>query len=667
MKTSRHILIAIIIPSVLIILVLIIAILRILYSGKPEGDISQYMTILELILVLVLLAWIILQSFRNKAITQTISKQLETTREKYNALMETSADGALLLLEDRIIFANFVFLAMSGYTLGEMKTMKLADLIVETGADLDNLFKHQNEIGKTLSSEALIKCKRGDLREALLAVSGVQINGTNGMIIIVKDISGREKIEKESDHLLNELQSSLLQMNLPVATIIREFITCDMDIPILEAAHLMSRKNQDAIIVMRNQTQPVGILTDTDLRNRVVARRIDFGNPVYEVMTTPIIRIDEQSLLYQAVLKIREHGISHLAMEDKTGRITGILSTHDLLEVQHNSISYLIREIEIAESVESLKKIHDRIPVLTKILLEGGSRIRNITYMISTVTDAITQRLAEFAIEELGEPPARFALMALGSEGRREQTLVTDQDNAIVFEDVPNDRLAEVNRYFLYFGKKINLWLDRIGYRYCQGEVMAGNPQWCQSLSRWKKYFTEWVNTRSEESLLGIAVFFDFRIVLGMEQFGQELRRHIHKISEGKSAFFRMMAKEASGYDVPSELPVSFDVKNALAPLTDYIRVYSIQNQISETNSMLRLDRLSKRNIIKETDYHEMENVYNSLMQIRFNSQVNAILDNKAPDNMVHKEQLTAMERTLVAKSFSEIIHHQSSILDDFS
>ena len=110
--------------------------------------------------------------------------------------------------------------------------------------------------------------------------------------------------------------------------------------------------------------------------------------------------------------------------------------------------------------------------------------------MISTVADAITQRLIEFAIEEMGEPPARFAFMALGSEGRREQTMVTDQDNAIIFEDVPNEKYSEVNRYFLYLGEKINLWLDRIGYQYCNGEVMAGNPQWCQPLSRWKNYFS---------------------------------------------------------------------------------------------------------------------------------------------------------------------------------
>jgi CBS domain-containing protein len=384
-------------------------------------------------------------------------------------------------------------------------------------------------------------------------------------------------------------------------------------------------------------------------------------------MSSPITRINDQALLYEAILLIREQGISHLVVEDKNKSIMGIFSNDDLLEVQRNSISYLVKEIENAPSVDALKKIHEKIPVLTRILLSSGSRIRNISYFISTVTDAITHRLVEFAIEEMGKPPADFAFMALGSEGRREQTLVTDQDNAIIFEDVPNEKLAEVNRYFLYFGKKINLWLDRIGYRYCPGEVMAGNPQWCQPMSKWKKYFSDWINARSQEGLLGIAVFFDFRIVYGMDRFGDELRKHIHQSAAGKSMFFHLLAKEAAGYDIPAELPERFEVKNALSPLVDLIRVYAVHNRVAETNSMLRLEKLKRYNIIKQTDFLEIDTLYNRLMEIRFRSHVNAILNNEVPDNMIRQEELTTVEQTLVVKSFSEISRYQNMVLEDFS
>jgi signal-transduction protein with cAMP-binding, CBS, and nucleotidyltransferase domain len=488
-----------------------------------------------------------------------------------------------------------------------------------------------------------------------------------GIIIVSKDLSRKESIEKESINLMNELQSSILMMNLPVSSFVREHITCDMDMPVNEAASIMRRKDQNAIIVTKDTSQqPVGIVTDCDLRNRVVAREFSVNSPVFEIMSSPLIRIPDEALLYEAVLQIKEKAISHLAVEDRAGRIVGIFSNEDLLEVQRNSISYLIKEVSAAETIESLKKIHNKIPVLVKILLESGSRVRNITYLISTVTDAITHRLVE------------FAFLALGSEGRREQTLVTDQDNAIVFDDVPNEKFAEVNRYFLYFGKKINLWLDKIGYQYCQGEVMAGNPQWCQPISRWKKYFSDWINQKDQDGLLGVAVFFDFRIVYGSEKYADELRKHINKIIDGKKTFFRLLAREVSKYNIPTDIfkengsdapvaPEAFNVKNTISPLVDFIRIYSIQHHVSESNSLLRLEKMLRMNIIPEEEYHEIENIYSRMMEIRFRSQVNTILDNKSPDNMVTSEELTVIEQTMIRKTFSEIIRYQQNLLNDFS
>ncbi len=632
-------------------------------NGRPH-------TVLLLVLLLasvVLIGWIIYQAMQDERNRVKLSSQLGSSRDKYRALLETSTDGTILVLGEEIVFANFVFMAMSGYTMKEVLGMKISELLETRQSSPDVLAGSSADHGRTSTTEAWIRCKRGDMREVIIAVSGITLEGSGGSILVVKDISGRDRLEKESMDMMNELQSSLLQMNLPVSSIIREHIFCDLDLPVIDAAGIMSRKGEDAIIVMKDNKRPVGIVTDSDLRDRILAEGKDPGSPISEIMSSPITRISEQALLYEAILKVREQGISHLVVEDKNKNITGIFSNDDLLEVQRNSISYLVKEIDAAGSVDALKKIHDKIPMLARILLYSGSKIRNITYMISTVTDAITHRLIEFAIEEMGEPPAEFAFMALGSEGRREQTLVTDQDNAVIFEDVPNERLAEVNRYFLYFGKKINLWLDRIGYRYCPGEVMVGNPQWCQPISKWEKYFGDWINARSEEGLLGIAVFFDFRIVYGMEQFGDELRQQINKSVAGKPLFFQLLAKEAAAYKIPPDLPDLFDVKNALSPLVDMIRVYSVHNQVSETNSMLRLEKLHKYNIIEESDFQEIDTVYNRLMEIRFRSHVNAILNNEIPDNMIRQEELDTVERTFVSKSFSEISRYQARILNDFA
>jgi PAS domain S-box-containing protein len=669
------------VPIILIIILFLVAATLVNHYFNARAEWIYYAIIFDFILIAVLLAMVVRKVFKDDASHQQFREKLAESNEKYKALMETSADGAVIIVDREIIYANFIFLAMSGYTLAELLKIKFEDLIIrktDPEFTLEGFYEELGDIGHTKNMEAWISCKRGEMREVILTASRVDFMGKKGIILISKDLSRKERIEKESINLMNELQSSILMMNLPVGSFTREHTACDMNVSIHEAASVMRRKNQDAIIVTKDANQPVGIITDSDLRNRVVAREVDFRRPVFEFMSSPLMRISDQSLLYEAVLQIKENSISHLVVEDRGGRIVGIFSNEDLLEVQRNSISYLIKEVDAAETVESLKKIHDKIPVLVKILLESGSKVRNITYLISTVTDAITHRLVEFAVDEMGEPPAKFAFLALGSEGRREQTLVTDQDNAIVFDDVPNEKFAEVNRYFLYFGKKINLWLDKIGYQYCKGEVMAGNPQWCQPISRWKKYFSDWINQKKEEGLLGVAIFFDFRIVYGSEKYAEELRRHINKIIDGKRTFFRLLANEVAKYSIPTDIfknngqettpgqGESFNIKNAISPLIDFARVYSIQNHVSESNSLLRLEKLLRLNVIPEEEYHEMENMYSRMMEIRFRSHVNAILDNKAPDNMVTRDELTIIEQTLIRKTFSEIIRYQGKILEDF-
>jgi PAS domain S-box-containing protein len=636
-----------------------------------------YAAISAVVFAAIIMFLLIRQILRDETERQKTREKAESADEKYRSLLETSAEGTLMIVDREIVYANFVFLALCGYTHKELESIKFEDLVKgkeKPGLSLDNLYEELAEPGRTKNLEASITTKRGVVKDLVLSISRTETGGIPGFIVISKDMSGRDRMEHESQHLRHELHSSILMMNLPISSFKREIISCSMESSIRQAAELMKRKRHNAIIITKDKDDPVGIVTDKDLRSRVVAENTDTGNPVYSIMSSPLQRISDQALLYEGILQVKEKKISHLVVEDKIGNITGIFSRKDLLEVQHNSISYLIKEVERAESVDTLKTIHNKIPVLVKILMESGARIQNVTYMISTVADAITHRLIEFAIEEMGEPPARFTFMALGSEGRREQTLVTDQDNAIIYEDVPNEKMSETGRYFLNFGKKINLWLDRIGYQYCKGGVMAGNPQWCQPLARWKNYFTNWITERSEEGLLGVAVFFDFRIVYGEQQFATELRQHIHRTVSGNEMIFSFLAKEVSEYKIPlnifngaSEgLPESFNVKNALSPLTGLMRIYALQNRIGESNSLQRLEKLLRLNIIPEPECQELENMYSRLMEIRFRSQVNAILANRAPDNMVEQEELTALERTMVRKTFSEIKRFQDMVVAEF-
>jgi CBS domain-containing protein len=441
-----------------------------------------------------------------------------------------------------------------------------------------------------------------------------------------------------------------------------------MNQTVFEAATLMSRNDHDAVLIIQDDRKNIGIVTDTDLRNRVVAGEFPIEKPVYEIMSSPVITIPNQALLFEAILLVKEKGISHLAVADRKGEIVGIFSNKDLIDVQRNSISYLIKEIKSAKTILTLKNIHNKIPGLVKTLLDSGARIQNITHLISTMTDATTERVVEFAIEEMGKPPVNFAFLALGSEGRREQTLVTDQDNAIVYEDVPYEKMADINKYFLYLGQKINLWLDRIGYNYCEGEIMAGNPQWCQPVSKWKDYFTNWITNESINGSLGISIFFDFRTVFGDPQYATQLKAHIDKTTYDRADFYKRLADDTLKYKMPVNIFKSattgspsaktevMDLKTGIMPITDFARIYSLYHRISESNTILRLEK---------AEFEEIIHAYDFLMSVRFKRQISALLENETPKNIISAQDLTEIERSTIRSIFLQIITYQSRLVND--
>jgi len=632
------------------------------------------------LIISLLLISLIRQSLNSEKTRALAEKELKTSKEKYEALVETSPDGTIMFIDGKFVYANIIFLAMTGYNQNEISQLNFKDIFIKKSDpdfSLEKLEKILDESGKTTNYESQVISKGGKMRDVIVMASAIQYLENEGIIFIIRDITRKEQLGMEKDVLSDELQSSLLLMNLTVTSFMKEPVRCHMNQTIIEAASLMSRNDHDAVLIIQDDRKNIGIVTDTDLRNRVVAGEYPFDKPVFEIMSSPVITISDQALLFEAILLVKEKGISHLAVADRKGEVVGIFSNKDLIEVQRNSISFLIKEIKSARTILTLKAIHDKIPGLVKTLLDSGAKIQNITHLISTMTDAITERVVEFAIEEMGKPPVIFAFLALGSEGRREQTLVTDQDNAIIYEDVPYDKMADINKYFLYLGQKINLWLDRIGYNYCQGEIMAGNPQWCQPVSKWKDYFTNWITNESINGSLGISIFFDFRTVFGDPQFASQLRSHIDKTSYDRADFFKRLAEDTRKYKIPVNIFKSagsdsqsakaevMDLKTGIMPITDFTRVYSLYHKISESNTILRLEKIFQKGELEKVEYEELIHAYDFLMGVRFKRQITALLENEIPKNIISAQDLTEIERNTIRSIFSHISALQSRLVDD--
>jgi len=469
--------------------------------------------------------------------------------------------------------------------------------------------------------------------------------------------------------------------NLPVDNIYnQELVYCDQDLPIRTAAAVMSEHNSSSIFIREPGADFVGVVTDNDLRKKVTATGFDILKPVSEIMSSPLCTISSNSLIFEALMEMMKKNIKHLAVRDTNNEVVGVITNRAFLKAQGQSPFFIVREIARAKFINQIVQIRQQIPRLIQTLINTGAKAKNITRFLTTVSDAILQKIIGFAFDEMGPAPAKFVFMVLGSEGRKEQTLKTDQDNAILFEDVNAKSRKEVMKYFLKFGEKVCNWLDQAGYALCKGDVMAKNPKWCQPLATWKNYFSQWIHKAEPEALLQSSIFFDFRGAYGDMDLIDELRRHLFGSLEGWPGFFRHLTENALYFTPPigffrnflveskGEHRDTFNIKAAMQPVVDYARIYALQHNIEETNTFERLNQLLTRKKISLQQHNELDTAYSYLMQQRFVTQVKtAIAENLEPNNYVNPKQLSRIEQTMLKEIFKHIENFQDKLRFDFT
>jgi signal-transduction protein with cAMP-binding, CBS, and nucleotidyltransferase domain len=613
------------------------------------------------IVLIIILFYIIRQSLMIENKRLAAEQNLRISRERYKSLVEASTEGTLLIVQDKIVFSNKKFNALLGYPVVVYEKLDFDQLFT---LKWENIKEQMSDDNQSLSVETSIIHFDKTQSEVLISVSHVVFDKQAGYIVVVKDLSRQKKIENARTELTQELQTSLSIMNQPIKHFITSYIQCDIEQSVVYAADLMSRKKRNIVFITQNNLI-VGVINDSDLRQRVLAKGLDLQSPVSQIMTAPVKSIQEDIMLFEVMLIFNNENISHLLVKNNLGKIIGVVCHEDILNLHRNSLSFLVKEIKQTEDIDQLRRIQERIPVLVDALLNSGAKTMNITRIISSVADAMSIRLIDMLIEECGPPPCRFSFMAMGSEGRMEQTLATDQDNAIILEEMEEKELNEAKSYFSRFAKMLNKNLDYIGYNYCKGNVMAQNPAYCQPLSVWKTYFSNWIKTSNPKDLLDASIFFDFRHVYGDKDMVDELRNHINQFAPKESVFFYHMAQSIINFKTPSGLQ-SFDVKYVLFPFVGFTKIYGLQNKLSETNSIARLNKLLSLDIIQQDFHDELLFAYDFLMLLRFRSQVKALLNNEKPDNIIEGEQLTDIEKATLKKIFSELSDIQSKLSIDF-
>jgi PAS domain S-box-containing protein len=552
----------------------------------------------------------------------------------------------------------------------------LADLF-PTPAEYEDFYQELQRAGSAERHLPVTTHDPGSRMVALSATLTVDEHGKPRYIDgVVEDITLQQQRAAEQAAVIEKLQTSLLFLHEPVKRLEGRAVFCRYDTPIHTATAMMTEQRSSAALVQSEDSSVIGIVTDGDIRQRVVAADLSRREPVHRIMTSPLVTIDKHAEIYQALLLMEQRNIHHLAVADETGRVTGVIRNQELLQFRNYGPIVLTREVEGAATPEEVVRNCRRVPEMVRALLECGAHPERITRMISAVCNAATVRLIALAEEELGPVPTPFVLLALGSQGRQEMTLASDQDNAILYDLPPGaDNQLQVEEYLQALGRFVCTWLDRAGYPLCRGDVMAQNPRWCQPLSVWKRYFGDWIQRAEAQQLLEFSIFFDFNPLYGPEALTHELRRHIDDLLRARPAFFPHIAQNALLFKPPTRLfgrilggeqPGQLDLKDALMPIISFARLYALRHELEATHTLHRLQLLAEADVLTESSRRDIAGAYEFLMRLRLQQQAAAIATGQSPDNLLNYRRLTQAEHTLLNQSFALIEAIQKRISYDF-
>ena len=468
--------------------------------------------------------------------------------------------------------------------------------------------------------------------------------------------------------------------NLQVQNIYhKNILSCREDTPIQQAASLMTDRKCSSIFIKNPKGEYTGVVTDTDLRGKVIVKGHDIAAPIATIMSSPLHSVQLDAMVSEALLEMMNTNLKHLAVRDQKSNVVGILTNRDLLTAQEQSPFFVIREIASASGLDEIAAKQKRIPRLIQNMLNSGAKAKTITRLISSISDAILDKLVGYALDELGPAPTEFVFLIVGSEGRNEQTLKTDQDNAIIYADVGKAESSAAKAYFLKFGELVCTWLDQAGYDFCKGDVMAKNPKWCQPLSLWKRYFYSWIRVSTPKDLMQSNIFFDLRGGCGNMDLVNDLRLFLFESLEGWTRFFRDLTVNALGFKPPlgffrnfvveskGEHRNQLDIKKSMTPIVDIARIYALHTNISETNTHERLYRLYLEKVLDEETYNDLDHAYSYLMHQRLSCQIKNILDGKKPDNYMDPTKLSRMDQTMLKEIFKRIERMQTKLSLDFT
>jgi CBS domain-containing protein len=433
----------------------------------------------------------------------------------------------------------------------------------------------------------------------------------------------------------------------------------------------------DAATIINDDNVPVGIFTMRDLLRKIVVPGGDMDVPIETVMTETPRTLPVSALGYEAALLLAEAGFHHVVLIDQ-GKLAGIVTERDLFNLQRVSLSQISAEINVATSLDKLKRCSSDIHLLAENMLIQGVTADHITQIISTLNDQIITRTLdlELAKEELSD--LKVAWIALGSQGRYEQTFYTDQDNGIIFE-IPEGASADsIRARLLPIAQRVNQALDTVGFPLCKGNIMAGNPDCCLSYREWQVKFNTWIQEPTQTSLLNATIFFDFRHLYGETALSDRLRAWLADAATGQGRFLHLLAENAKQRTPPlgffrdfivdenKDFPGTLDIKLSVTVLVDAARAYALASGVTRGNTRERLIAAGDLRKWPQSEVNAWADAFSFLQSLRIRHQFELIQNGHKSHNHVNPYELNQLDRKFLLESLRQAGKLQKKLGMDF-
>ena len=461
----------------------------------------------------------------------------------------------------------------------------------------------------------------------------------------------------------------------------RPLVTAAPTEAVAAVARAMTERHTGAAVVA-NKGTPIGIVTDRDLRSKVVAGGYPPSGPVSGIMSAPVKTVHGEDWAFTALREMTRTALHHLAVVDGDGQLIGVLFTDDFVPLEAGHPASLTQAVDTAASLDGIRAAESRLPPLVRGLIRAGLPAIEVTELVAEVHSRTLRRVTQLAEQALaaeghGRPPVPYALVVGGSEGRREQTMVTDQDNGLVYALGADDVAAR--EYFTRLAEGIAQRLAALGVPHCPGNFMATNPRWRLDVRRWKERFLGWMERPEDDALVEASVFFDWRFVAGDEAVASEVWTWACTQAPRYAPLHQGLAREALRRDPPLGLfgrfrvahggphRRCFDVKAlGLFPLVHGVRAYAVQLGLKHTGTSARVAGAVEAGVLRAEEGRDLTHALETVLRTRLNAELGAVMEGRSPSSQVDPSRLDAIDRAALYQAFRTIRLFQRGLADRF-